>query len=115
MSSCSISLGKKIILKFEMKNKLFPVNNSNFTSEHLFNVEEEINTDEDTNMEYMDEDKPEWYQAHVLYGHVSKNQLKQIGCSVDGNINDDCEETLSKPVVMLRRLFIVLENYFMLI
>lgn len=61
----SISLGKKVILNFEMKNKLFPINMSNFVSENLFNIDEEIDTDEEANMEYMDEDKSEWYQAHV--------------------------------------------------
>lgn len=78
-----------VIINFEMKNKLFPINISNFTSKNLFNVEEEIEFDEDDIIQSMKEDQPEWLQAHVAYGHESKNQLK-LGYDVDGNIKDVC-------------------------
>lgn len=90
-NNCYLSKGGKIIARFNMKNKLFPIKNEDFVNEYNFHVIDSSDVETLSEMdEDNDEDYPDWFISHVQNGHASKNQLTGMGYKVQEKISEIC-------------------------
>lgn len=115
---CRIYRNKEVVCETKLEDNCYYINENSFTRlEKAFMVlgsntknisylkdysdepdefiDELLNEDfdDDSDDEYTDDiitDEPDWMDAHVKGGHLSKNQLEKQGYKVEGNVKQYC-------------------------